>query len=46
MDVGPAMDGQLIDEVFRSILEAAEILGIDDENVASVREFLPTIHPQ
>lgn len=46
VDVGPAMDGQLISEVFQSILEAADVLGIDDDDVASVREFLPTIRPQ
>ncbi|KAL2278145.1 hypothetical protein FJTKL_14947 [Diaporthe vaccinii] len=41
VDIGPAMDGQLIGE-------AAAILGIgdDDSDVAAASEFLPTILPQ
>lgn len=48
VDIGPAMDGQLIGEAVESLLEAAEILGIadDDDTVAAAREFLPTILPQ
>lgn len=48
VDIGPAMDGQLIGEAVESLLEAAGILGIDDDDadVAAAREFLPTILPQ
>lgn len=46
IDVAPAMDGQLMTEVFNSLLESAEILGIEDGNVTVAKAFLPTIRPQ
>lgn len=48
VDIGPAMDGQLIGEAVESLLEAAAILDIsdDDPDVAAARQFLPTILPQ
>lgn len=48
VDIGPAMDAQLIGEAVESLIEAAGILGIgdDDAHVAAARQFLPTILPQ
>jgi hypothetical protein len=48
VDIGPAMDGQLIGEALESLIEAAEILGIedDDADVAAARQLLPTLLPQ
>lgn len=48
VDIGPAMDGQLIGEAVASLIEAAGILGIDDDDdvVRAARQFLPTILPQ
>lgn len=47
VDIGPAMDGQLISEAVESLIEAAAVLGIDDDaDVAAARDFLPTIPPQ
>lgn len=46
IDVGPAMDGQLISEAVESLIEAAGVLGIEDSDVAAARQFLPTILPQ
>lgn len=43
IDIGPAMDDQLLYESFRGLVEAAEALGFDDANVTAAREFLPTI---
>ncbi|KAJ7908428.1 glycoside hydrolase family 95 protein [Mycena leptocephala] len=48
VDIAPAMDGQLMTEIFQGLLEAASILGIpsSDPAVAAARAFLPTIKPQ
>jgi hypothetical protein len=48
VDIAPAMDGQLMTEIFQALLEAASVLGIPDSDpaVAAVRAFLPTIKPQ
>ncbi|KAI0178461.1 glycoside hydrolase family 95 protein [Pestalotiopsis sp. NC0098] len=43
IDIGPAMDDQLMYESFRGLIEAAEVLGLDDANVTAARYFLPTI---
>lgn len=36
--MGPAMSQQIVWEVFNNTLEAADVLGIDDELVAKARE--------
>lgn len=46
VDIAPAMDGQLIVEVFNNPIEAGKILGLDDDIVSAAKEFLPTIRPQ
>ncbi|KAJ7252912.1 glycoside hydrolase family 95 protein [Mycena rebaudengoi] len=48
VDIAPAMDGQLMTEIFQGLLEAASVLGIPDSDptVAAARAFLPTIKPQ
>ncbi|KAJ7308578.1 Six-hairpin glycosidase-like protein [Mycena albidolilacea] len=48
VDIAPAMDGQLMTEIFQGFLEAASMLGIPDSDpaVAAARTFLPTIKPQ
>ncbi|KAJ7804649.1 glycoside hydrolase family 95 protein [Mycena olivaceomarginata] len=48
VDIAPAMDGQLMTEIFQALLEAASVLGIPDSDpaVAAARAFLPTIKPQ
>ncbi|KAF7374248.1 Glycoside hydrolase family 95 protein [Mycena sanguinolenta] len=48
VDIAPAMDGQLMTEIFQGFLEAASLLGIPDSDpaVAAARTFLPTIKPQ
>ncbi|MCH8979759.1 MAG: glycoside hydrolase family 95 protein [Armatimonadetes bacterium] len=40
LSMGTAMDHQIIWEVFTNVLESAEVLGIDDDLVASVRGAL------
>jgi hypothetical protein len=46
VDIAPAMDGQLILEVFNNLIEAGEKLDIDDDIISAAKEFLPTIKPQ
>ncbi|KAJ7211419.1 family 95 glycoside hydrolase [Mycena pura] len=48
VDIAPAMDGQLMTEIFQGLLDAAAVLGIpaSDPAVAAARAFLPTIKPQ
>ncbi|KAF7307546.1 Glycoside hydrolase family 95 protein [Mycena indigotica] len=48
VDIAPAMDGQLMTEIFEGLLEAASALGIanSDPAVVAARNFLPTIKPQ
>lgn len=46
VDIAPAMDGQLILEVFNNLIEAGEILDINDDVFSAAKEFLPTIRPQ
>jgi hypothetical protein len=48
VDIAPAMDGQLMTEIFQGLLEVASVLGISDSDptVAAARAFLPTIKPQ
>lgn len=43
--MGPTMDVQIINELFTNILSAAEILGIEDETTARIRETLPKLPP-
>lgn len=43
--MGPTMDVQIVNELFTNILSAAEILGIEDETTASIRETLPKLPP-
>jgi len=50
VSMGPSMSQQIVWETFSNTLEAAEVLGIDDEFVARVREarenlYLPRIGP-
>lgn len=47
MDIAVEMDSQLIRDVIRGLLEAAEILGIPDSNetVAKAKAFLPRLRP-
>jgi hypothetical protein len=47
-DINPSMDDQLLRDVFGGLLEAAEALGIDDDDdpaVSRARAFLPFIRP-
>jgi len=46
MDIAPAMDGQLMTDVFSNLIEAAAVLGISDGDVAAAKDFLPQIRPQ
>ncbi|KAF1951647.1 glycoside hydrolase family 95 protein [Byssothecium circinans] len=48
VDINPMMDGQLMEEVFKGLLEAASELGIVDSDpaVKAAKDFLPTIMPQ
>ncbi|KAJ4293625.1 hypothetical protein N0V90_008909 [Kalmusia sp. IMI 367209] len=48
VDINPAMDGQLMEEVLKGLLEAASALRISDSdpNVKAAKDFLPTIMPQ
>ncbi|NLZ94665.1 MAG: glycoside hydrolase family 95 protein [Bacteroidales bacterium] len=43
--MGPTMDVQIINELFTNTLEAAEILGVEDETINSIRETLPKLPP-
>lgn len=43
--MGPTMDVQIIQELFTNILSAAEILGIEDNTTARIRETLPKLPP-
>ncbi len=43
--MGPTMDTQLVKELFDNILFASEILGIEDEITAKIRETLPKLPP-
>ncbi|MGI6572533.1 MAG: glycosyl hydrolase family 95 catalytic domain-containing protein [Fermentimonas sp.] len=43
--MGPTMDAQLIKELFGNILSASEILGIENETTAKIREVLPKLPP-
>ncbi|HHU97952.1 MAG: glycoside hydrolase family 95 protein [Bacteroidota bacterium] len=43
--MGPTMDAQLVRELFGNILSASEILGIEDEITARIREALPKLPP-
>jgi hypothetical protein len=47
MDVNPAMDDQLLKDVFVALIEAASDLGIPDSDpvVAQAKDFLPRIRP-
>jgi len=42
---GPTMDHQIIRALFRSCIEAAEILGTDQQFAAKLKEMLPQIAP-
>lgn len=43
--MGPTMDVQIIKELFTNILSAAEILGMEDETTAKIRETIPQLPP-
>ena len=43
--MGPTMDVQIINELFTNTLEAAKVLGIEDETTNSIRETLPKLPP-
>jgi len=43
MDLDVEMDNQLLRDVFESLIEAADVLGIDDEDVEKAKDFLPNI---
>ncbi len=43
--MGPSMDTEIIRELFTNILSAAEILEIENEAVAEIREALPQLPP-
>lgn len=43
--LSPTMDIQLINELYGNVLKAAEILNIDDETTARIREQLPKLPP-
>ena len=43
--MGPTMDVQIIIELFTNTLEAAKVLGIEDETSNSIRETLPKLPP-
>ena len=43
--MGPTMDVQIINELFTNTLEAAKVLGIEDETSNSIRETLPKLPP-
>ncbi|KAI1291168.1 glycoside hydrolase family 95 protein, partial [Xylaria venustula] len=45
IDIGPSMDNQLMTEVFRGLIEAAEILDYESDAFTSAKDFLPTIRP-
>ncbi|KAI8238849.1 Alpha-L-fucosidase 2 [Colletotrichum sp. SAR 10_96] len=47
MDIDIPMDNQLMHDVFSAIIEAADILGIDDTNqdLKKAKDFLPRIKP-
>ncbi|SMO32434.1 alpha-L-fucosidase 2 [Saccharicrinis carchari] len=43
--MGPTMDVQIITELFTNTLEAAKILGLEDETTHNIRETLPKLPP-
>lgn len=43
MDLDVEMDNQLLRDVFTSLIEAADVLGIEDDDVEAAKEFLPRI---
>lgn len=43
--MGPTMDVQIISELFTNTLEAAKILGLEDETTKNIRETLPKLPP-
>ena len=43
--MGPTMDVQIISELFTNTLEAAKILGIEDETTKNIRKTLPQLPP-
>ena len=43
--MGPTMDVQIINELFTNTLEAANILGVEDEVTKSIRDALPQLPP-
>lgn len=45
ISMGPAMDQQVIWDTFTNTIEAAEVLGIEDEFVARVKELLSRLAP-
>ncbi|KAM0553331.1 hypothetical protein ACHAPJ_007344 [Fusarium lateritium] len=47
MDIAVSMDNQLMRDVFSGLIEAAEVLGIDDkdEDLVAAKEFLPLVRP-
>lgn len=43
--MGPTMDVQIIKELFNNTLDAAKVLGIEDETTKKIRETLPKLPP-
>ena len=43
--MGPAMDTQIIRELWKNTLRAAEILGLEDKSLNEIRESLPLLPP-
>lgn len=43
MDLDVEMDNQLLRDVFTSLIEAADVLGIEDDDVEAAKDFLPRI---
>lgn len=43
--MGPAMDTQIMTELFNNVLSASQILGIADETVSQIKQTLPKLPP-
>ena len=43
--MGPAMDTQIMTELFSNVLSASKILGIADETISGIKETLPKLPP-
>ena len=43
--MGPAMDTQIMTELFNNVLSASQILGVEDQTVSKIKETLPKLPP-